>query len=290
MSELGQLLRRVRRRVKDFPVRVMIQDNPLTPGDTTISLRVGDAPRFRDSGIPCCFDDGTDELIITVDPADSTANTLQVDRAQDGTTATEHEMDTPLLIRPRFTNAEILDRLTSIVESELFPHVWLAGESSIEYQAANEYYDPIVPDIEEIDYAYQLSGGFRYPLHVDFLSRTLSDDANFPNGAITILGAEADATTIYFAYKARPTIGSLSGALENLAVMATVADMVMAEEASHVGGDTSAVQRRVEDGSRLRAGAVLWDRFEAARAQERIRLQSEEQERRAQIRGVGRVR
>jgi hypothetical protein len=283
-------MRRVRRRVKDQPVRVMIQDNPLTNVDTTISLRAGDAPRFRDSGIPCCFDDGTDELIITADPADSTANTLNVDRAQDGTTGTEHAQNTPLLIRPRFTNAEILDRLASIVETELFPHVWLAGESSIDYQAANEYYEPVVPDIEEIDYAYQLSGGFRYPLHIDFLSRTLADDANFPNGAITVLDDTPDATKIYFAYKARPTIGSLSAGLENLTLMAVVADMVMAEEASHVGGDTSATQRRVEDGSRLRAGAVLWDRFEAARAQERIRLQSEEQERRAQIRGVGRVR
>jgi hypothetical protein len=252
----------------------MIQDNPLTPGDTTISLRAGDAPRFRDSGLPCCFDDGTDELIITVDPAD----------------ATEHAQNTPLLIRPRFTNAEILDRITSIVETELFPHVWLAGESTLEYQAVDEFYDPVVPDIEEVDYAYQLSGGYRYPLHIDFLSRSLADDANFPNGAITVLDATPDATRIYFAYKARPTIGSLSGALENLTVMATVADMVMAEEASHVGGDTSAVQRRVEDGSRLRAGAVLWDRFEAARAQERIRLQSEEQERRAHVSGVGRVR
>jgi hypothetical protein len=268
----------------------MIQDNPLTPADTTISLRAGDAPRFRDSGLPCCFDDGTDELIITSAPADSTANTLEVDRGQDGTTASEHTEDTPLLIRPRFTNAEILDRVVSIVETELYPHVWLAGESSLDYQASTEYFEPIVPDIEEIDYAYQLSGGNRYPLQVDFLSRTLADDANFPNGAITVVDALADATKIYFAYKARPTIGSLSGALENLTIMATTADMVMAEEAAHVGGDTSAVQRRVEDGSRLRAGAVLWDRFEAARAQERIRLQSEEQERRAHIRGVGRVR
>lgn len=289
MSELGQLLRRVRRRVKDQPIRVLIQDNPLVPADATISLRAGDAPRFRDSGLPCCFDDGTDELIITSAPADSTANTLAVDRGQDGTTATEHVQNMALLIRPRFTNAEILDRVTSIVETELYPHVWLAGESSLEYQASNEYYPPDVPDIEEVVYAYQLSGGFRYPLRVDFLSRSLADDANFENGAITLFD-EPDATTIYYAYKARPTIGSLSGALENLTVMATVADMVMAEEASHVGGDTSAVQRRVEDGSRLRAGAVLWDRFEAARNQERIRLQSEEQERRGRVSGVGRVR
>lgn len=290
MSELGQLLRRVRRRVKDQPVRVPIQDNPLTNVDTTISLRPGDSARFRDSGIPCCFDDGSDELIITSAPADSTANTLEVDRGQDGTTPTEHELGESLLIRPRFTNAEILDRVTSIVESELFPHVWLAGEASLDYQASTEYFSPDVPDIEEIDYAYQLSGGFRYVLHVDFLSRSLADDANFPNGAITVLDSLADATKIYYAYKARPTIGSLSGALENLVVMGTTADMVMAEEASHVGGDTSAVQRRVEDGSRLRAGAVLWDRFEAARSQERIRLQHEEQERRAHISGVGRVR
>jgi len=290
VSELGSLMRRVRRRVKDSPVRAYVQDNPLDPGDVSITIRAGDVTRFKDAGIPCCFDDGTDELIITSAPADSTATTLAVDRGQDGTVAAEHAQNTAILIRPRFDNAELLDRVTGIVENELWPQVWLAGESTLAYQGVNEYYEPTVPDIEEILYAYQLSGGFRYPLHFEFLSRSLADDTNFPDGAITILDVLPDVTTIHFAYKARPTIGTLSSALENLVLLGTSADLVLGEEGAHVGGDTTVIQGRVQDGSRLRAGAVMWDRFEGARTQERIRLQSEEQERRSRVSGVGRVR
>lgn len=290
MSELASMLRRIRLRAKDNPKRVLIQNNPLTAGGVSITLRAADVGHFKDIGIECCFDDGNDELVITTAPADTTLFTLPVDRGQAGTAATEHTQNTALLIRPRFSNAEILDHLVSIVEGELFPEVWLAGESTLIYQATNEYYAPGVPDIEEIVYAYQLSGGLKYPVMFDFLSPALADDTNFPNGAITLIEPLADVSTIYFAYRARPTLGTLSSTLEGLAVQATLAALVMAEEAAHVGGDTSAVQRRVEDGSRLRAGAVLWDRFEAARTQERIRLQSEEQMRRRQVVGVGRVR
>lgn len=279
------LMRQVRRRAKDNPKRALVQNNPLTAALGTITLRAADVAHFKNAGIECCFDDETDELVITSAAADSTAFTVAVDRGQDGTTATEHPQNTPLLIRPRFTNAELLERMAYIVDNELWPHVWLAGEAKVPYQAANEFYDPVVADIEEVVEVYQLSGGVRYPLRFDFLSRALGDDENFPNGAITLY-EEADASDVYFAYRARPTLGNLSSALEGLLVMAMHADCVMAEESAHVGGDKTVAEGRVQDGSRLRAGAVLWDRFESGRTQHRIALQAAEQMRRRQVSGV----
>ncbi len=180
MSELASLVGRVRRRAKDGPVRAYVNNNPLTAAATEITIRTGDVSRFKDAGIPCSFDDGTDELVVTSAAADPTTSKVAVDRAQDGTAAAEHVFNTPILIRPRFSNAELIDRIMGIVENELWPQVWLAGEASLEYQAVNEYYSPDVPDIEEIVYAYQLVSGYRYPLHVDYLSRSLADDANSP--------------------------------------------------------------------------------------------------------------
>jgi hypothetical protein len=286
MSEVSDLVRRIRNRAKDKPKRALIQDNPLSDVAAAITLRASEIALFKGAGIECNFDDETDELVITTAPADSTANTIPVDRGQGGTAKAAHAQSTALLVRPRFTNSEILERLTYIVDNELWPQVWLAGEAKLAFQGATEYYSPDVPDIEEITGVYQLSGGVRYPLVYDFLTRTLADDVNFPNGALTLL-EEVDATDIYYSYRARPTLGTLSSSLENLAVMGTVADLVMAEEGAHVGGDDSVVQGRVQDGSRLRAGAVLWERFDGARTQLRIQLQHEEQMRRRAVSGVG---
>jgi len=286
MSDVVDLMRRIRNRAKDRPKRAMIQDNPLSDIAVSITLRATEIALFKGAGVECNFDDETDELIITSAPADSTANTIAVDRGQGGTAKAAHALATALLVRPRFTNSELLERMTYIVENELWPHVWLAGEAKLTYQGTTEYYSPDVPDIEEVTGVYQLSGGYRYALMYDFLSRALGDDVNFPNGALTIQ-EEVDASDIYYSYRARPTLGTLSSQLESLVVMGTVADLLMAEEGAHVGGDDSVVQGRVQDGSRLRAGAVLWDRFDGARTQRRIALQHEEQMRRRQIAGVG---
>ena len=281
------LMRRVRRRAKANPVRVLIQNAPsLTAAGGSIDLRASDVAHFRQAGIQCCFDDETDELVITSAPGDTTANTVTIDRGQDGTAPAEHELSTALLLRPRFANAELLDRLTYIVENELWPHVWLAGEDKLAYQGTTEYYSPDVPDIEEVTGVYQLSGGYRYALMYDFLAHALADDVNFPNGALTI-NEEVDASDIFYSYRARPMLGTLSSSLEALVVMGTLADLVMAEESAHVGGDDSVVQGRVQDGSRLRAGAVLWERFDGARTQRRIALQHEEQMRRRRVSLVG---
>lgn len=276
MSDIADLVRRVRRRGKDRPDRALVQDNPLTAVATIITVLAADVAKFKESGILCNFDDETDELVYTSGAADTTALTVPVSRGQDGTAATSHVQGTALLIRPRYSSAELIDALSYVVENELWPHVWLAGESTLGYQSANEYFTPNVPDIEEIAYAYQLSGGTKHELHAEFLSPTVADDLNFPNGAIIIRRA-ADSSTIYYAYRARPALGSLTSMLENLVVMGAFAELVMTEEGAFVGGDSSAVQKTVGEGARLKAGAVLWNRFESSRTQERIRLQHEEQ-------------
>ncbi len=285
MSDLVDLIRRVRRRSKDFPNRLLLQDNPLTAAAVSMTILAGDVGKLKDSGTVLNFDDATDELVLTTAAAAGTS--VGVARGQDGTAPSEHVIGTAVLIRPRFTNAEIIERLVDVVEGELWPHVWLAGETSVTYQGVNEYYDPTVPDIEEIVYAYQLSGGRRYELHAEFLSPELADDANFPDGAITIREA-VDSGKIYLAYRARPSLGTLTSMLENLTVTGTLAQLVMDGEAAHVGGATTAVSKQVQDGSALRAGAVMWDRFEKTRIQERIRLQSEEQAARRHFFGSGR--
>ncbi len=285
MSTYADLIRRVRRRVGDRPTRVLVQDDPLSATASSLTIRSTDADKFKQAGIELCFDDGTDELVITNAAVDSATNTVGIDRGQDGTTAADHQQNVAALLRPRFDNATYIDNLNYMIADELWPDVWEAKESTLTYQSANEYYSPSVTDIEELVYAYQIISGTIVEIKAEFLSPGLADNTNFPNGAI-LIRETGDSSTIYFAYRARPTLASLTSGLEHLVVLGAAAQLVLAEEARHVGGGTTAIERRVQDGSRLRAGVISWEQFTHARTKERIRLAHEEQLARHKLFGV----
>lgn len=286
MSDLVSLVRRVRRAVGDRPLRTWILDDPLTAGATSITIDADHAGYFPSAGIEICFDDATDEMCVTTGPADPETGGVPVARGQDGTNATEHAKGVALLKSPRFSSAQILDAVHMIVDNELWPDVWVPAEATLAYQATSEYYAAPMPDIEEIVYAYQLSGGRIWPVRARFLSQELARDADFPDGAIIVDGAY-DAVDIRCAFRVRPTVGTLTSELEHLVVLGAAAHLVLGEELAYSGGADDAVSRRLDPGTKLRAGAVNWDRFRDARAKERIRLQHAEQLARVKLFGPG---
>jgi len=273
---LTELVRDVRRSVRDFPDVTWVTDNPLAAGAALLTLpSTTDVAKFPKSGMTIEFDDPSAERAKTTAAADVTATTVAIRRGQDGTVARSHVLDTPVLIEPRFSRQEIVNAISLIVDSELWPQVWLSGELQLTYQAGSEYYAAPVPDIMECSYAYQLSAGLIYACHVDFLQSPIADQTNFPNGAI-LLRRPQDAGTIYVAYRAKPSVGTLSGVCRNLVLMGATAHLLMLEEAVHVGPGASAIEKRVADGSKLRAGATLWQRFINARQQAGVSLASGE--------------
>lgn len=284
MSDVASLIRRVRRAVGDRPLRVWLEDDPLTPSATACTL--SDISQFGTSGIELCFDDATDELVVTTGPADPETGLVPVARGQDGTVASEHARGTAVLTAPRFTNGQVLDAISMIVEGELWPNVWIPAEATLAYQSLNEYYPAPLPNIEEVVYAYQLSGGRMLPVRARFVSREVARDTDWPDGAILVEHVH-DAVDIRCAFRVRPTIGTLTTELEHLVVLGAAAHLVLGEELAHVGGTDDAISRRLEPGAKLRAGAINWDRFVQARAQERIRLQHAEQLARIKLFGPG---
>lgn len=272
---LVEIVQDIRRAVRDRPLVAWVADNPLAAVTQTMTLAPGGAALFATKGVTVEFDDASAERAITTAAGDPSADTVPIRRGHEGTNAYPHALDTPVLIEPRWSKAEILSTLADVVENELWPQVWIDGEFSLTYQSANEYYPSPVPDIAEVFAGYQINAGLLYPFHVEFLPPSGADNAHFPYGAI-LARRPWDASKLYVSYRAIPTVGTLSGGLRSLAIMGTVAQMLMAEEGVHVGPSASAIDKRVTDGSKLRVGATLWQRFERKRTQISIGLQSRE--------------
>jgi hypothetical protein len=277
MSDIADLVRAVRRKIRDSPVRTRITDAAgIDNAVQTISLPVGQAILFPDPNRYFEFDDGTDERAYSEDIGDTNADQLtNVQRGVDGTTAVQHALGCPILIDPRFSFAEIADVVNRIVDLELWPQSWVPGESSLAWQAPNEYYPSPVPGVERIVYAYQLVNGVKYRIHAELLPAPLADNANFPNGAITIRDT-SDTSTIFFAYRARATLGTLTTTQQHLVTLGAAGQLMISEEAEHVRPAPSYIDRRVADGAKARAGQLLWQDFQQGLQREFINLLSDE--------------
>ena len=283
MADLGALVRSIRRKVGDRPdssrITAGIDDN-----DTTITLPNGHvSTKFPRAGGYIEFDDGTGEEAL-IDDTDPGANTMELIRGWNDTTAVPHGINAVIIRPPRYSFAEVVEAIDHIIDLECWPNIWCARELSLTWQSDQEYYDPGVSDVEEISYAYQLVDGSRYRLQATFMSPDVSDAVNFPDGAIIVPGG-VDTSDIYVAYRARLTVSNLSPGQEALVRLGTTAHLLMLEEATQVAPGAGQLDRRVSEGATQRAGALLWQRFVEARAQHRIDLLSEEQQGTTYIRG-----
>lgn len=282
MADELDMVRRIRRTGRDRPDRTKIDfaggiDNSIR----AINIPAGHLNKFPQSGVLLEPDDGRGELMYTTG-RDDDANTLLVDRGADGTAATAHDNQTVLLIKPRWLALDIMEAVNTIIDLELWPHVWVPGETTIDYQSANSYFGFEVADVDEVSYVYQLLGGEQYKIGHRHIAASLSDDANFPNGFLLLPGA-IDASTIYVAYRSRPTLANLTPELEQLVVLGAMAQLQLTEESASTAPDTSVVDRSLQPGSHLRAGALGLQRFQGARSALMISLQQAETDRRRQL-------
>lgn len=264
------MVRAVRDRLRDRPERSVLTAE-LSATATTATIPEGDVARlFGRTGVTVEFDDAAGESAI-VTGADGETSTLTLLRGQHGSTAAPHAQGTALLVEPRFSWREIASALGEAVDLHLWPHVWRHGEFVLTVQPGTGYYSPPVPDIEEVTYAYQISGGRMLGVPVTFLGPGQADEANFPYGAILVPWV-ADSSSVYVAYRARPRLRSLSSELERLAIVFALSQLAMQEESSLLAPGSSVVDRQLQAGSRLRQGVVMREVFERSRAEIRASL------------------
>lgn len=286
MATKGTLVRRLRQQLGDRPDRSRIETTALTAvaGPSDMLVPAGHTAKFR-PGTPIEWDDDTGER-GQVNSVTTDTNIVSVLRARDGTAAAAHAVGTDVLIDPRISFPQASEILDEIIDAELWPWVWVFAESTLPYQATNTYYSPTPADIQEVTSAYQLVSGYDEPVSFRWLGPELVDATNFPRGAIVIPETQ-DSSTIYFAYRAIPTLATLTTRLERIALVGASAEYLQLEEGEHVGGSPSVIERQVGDGASLRAGIARWDRFLQLRQLEQIRLLDEEQQKTSPIRSLG---
>jgi hypothetical protein len=269
------LVRQVSRILKDNPDYVLMT-NALAASttDVTVTLDTGEGAGIQ-KGMVLETDDfskntATEPLLVRSVSVDA----VVVRRAfRDANLLFAHDATTYLRIDPRFSDNRIYDTLLEVAQNELWPQVWNPGETTLVYQAANEYYSPSVSNIEEVICVYQLSGGRKWFLQFEWFPEELSDSSNFPNGMLVIPGT-VDSSTIYVAYKAMPVaFGSPNTVqVDNLLTLGAASLLATGEEIVGVAPDRGTVSQGVQGGDRARAGAVNWRQFTSRRQQEANRL------------------
>lgn len=271
---MATLIEKVRWMVGDNADRSRAANDPGT-GGVTLTLPTGHTDKFPVPGVSIEWqDNGERALVEAVNPA---AGTITIARGIDGTTATAHVANTTFFIEPRLSYAQISDTAMDVVEGDMWPHVWVPKETSFATIEADGTYSPVADDIEDVIYVYQLIDGERHRLGHDWLSPELADNTNFPRGMLSIPGTW-DTSTLFVSYRAKPVLQTMPEKLVRLCALGTAAQLLMQEEGFHVAAAVSAADRRIQEGAKGRAGALLWERFVARRNEERISLFEDERQ------------
>lgn len=282
MSSVPDLVARVRRKMKDRSTAFLVLSAaPTADVSTNLQLEAGMVNTlFPSPGATIEWVGAAERAYVSA--VDPDTDIITVLRGAEGTAKALHNINERAVRDPRFAFADVQDELNGIVTSELWPYVWVPKETTLTYQSLTDYYVPAgsATDIEQVSYAYQLTGGILARVHVTWLGREIADAANFPNGAFVIPYA-LDVGSIYVGYRAKPTVDNLTPELEDLLITGTVARMLGDDETAAVGGDRPMLEGRVPAGARQRAGLIRWAQFETSRSRLQAHLSVAEQERRS---------
>lgn len=269
------LVEKVRGMVRDRPLRSRVTNSGgINAAAISMTVPAAHIGNFQ-VGQRVEWDDDTDETaeVTDVTPDTNTVTFGAYGRGIESSTAAIHAENSIVLINPRFRYVEIADAAQDIVEGELWPHVYKYGETTLSYEA-DGHYAPSATDIEEITLAYQLDGGRRYDLWHEWVGPEEAG-TGYTNGMVRI-PAPYNSSTIYVAYKARISLATATDRQLRLIATGTAAQLLLMEEAVALAPDRPASVGRIQEGSRLRAGQILWDRFINQRNTERVNLLEDE--------------
>jgi hypothetical protein len=276
-------MRRVARMLGDDPLAVLVSNALIADTtDNLLTLGTGEGQKVGVGTILFSDDYGvSNSYVEPVQVISKSGDAVTVRRAyRDSTALAAHDANTYWKIAPRFDDNRISDAIQEIADSELYPWVWNPGETTTLPSAAAtgslENFALPVSNVEDVNYAYQIVGGRKYPLHTEWVSKQQADNTVFPNGMLIIRRVE-DGSTIYVSYKSMPAASGAGNTaqIDRLMVLGAAALLQRAEEMRHVAPARSAIQQRIGDGAQMRAGQDLWIQFLDRRDSERVRLLSQ---------------
>ncbi len=169
-------------------------------------------------------DQAAGEMVImsTDHPADG--NDVTVRRAQNGTTALAAYATTAVFYKnPVFPRYRIERFINETVNNDLFPHVWMVGETTVSYTVGETTYE-MPTDCGDVLQVYQAdldSDSRFYPIdtmsweYVPVVAAAESTNQNY----LRLKRVFDQTDTVYVTYKQKPTSSSLSDLSTSLAAM-----------------------------------------------------------------------
>ena len=150
---------------------------------------------------------------------------VTVRRGQNGTTAVAaYSIGDVFYKNSAFPRTRIERFINETVDNDLFPHVWMWGETTLSYTAGDTTYE-MPTDCGDVAQVYQSdldSDGRFYPIDTkmwEYVPVVAAAEATNRN-LLRLAGVLDDSETVYVTYKQKPASGSLSD------LSATVASLV----------------------------------------------------------------
>lgn len=242
--------------------------------DTTVDVADGS---YWSVGDIVAFADGTYDLARVTSVS---TNTLTIQRNVRGATASAHSQNAEIEKNPRFTDQEIKDAFTRVI-NDLYPRVYKLTKGSATFSTNTYWYALSNDNIEEILTVYREEDTYLNPepLHTWRFSRDVdptefSDDQGIfvPHG-----GDLADGETFYWV--GREKLAGASDLLDRqagLVALGTVYHLLGAEDAARTYDPGRQTDRTVQPGQNSRDSLWFWREFSAELRNEELRLLHEE--------------
>lgn len=204
-------------------------------------------------------------------------NTLTIERAQRGSTAQSWSDNDPIRRNPSFSRQSIDQKIQTVVDTALWPHVWTWYTGSLTFTTDDHLYD-LAAYIEDVVSIYQAdinSDGKFAPIQNGLWEVVRELDSNVSaNGTLLRLARVWDEnTTVYYTGKRRPAYADIANVGADVAdlVPYAVAGMLLSERAPQVENSS---RRSGRSGGRdlFGYGAQFTRMFEEKRDQLRRRL------------------
>ena len=172
-----------------------------------------------------CEDQAAGEIVIMSTDHPSAGNDVTVRRGQNGTTALAAYATTTAVFykNPVFPRYRIERFINETVDNDLFPHVWMVGETTLSFTVGDTTYE-MPTDCGDVLQVYQSdlnSDGKFYPIdtqaweYVPVVASAESTNLNF----LRLRHVIDETGTVYVTYKQKPSSASLSDLSTSLAAM-----------------------------------------------------------------------
>lgn len=225
---LTDVIAEVRRLVQDEPWEDYLSSS-YSIGGTQVSVV---KPASWEEGDTMDFDDATFEQFRV--KADGTTNPLSIKFGHNGTTNANHASGATVLKNPTYGSDQISKAATHIIDTKLWPDVWVVAETTITPNPTSVIYD-LPADYEDFVAMSQVS----YSTIEDLdLMGPVRELLNVPtavsasNKALRILGwPRMDVAATLF-YRTRVTVTNLPDAMETMVALGTASYLKRTEMVS----------------------------------------------------------